>query len=99
MMIFVKPKHKKYHNNREDWVEICRLEGKDIPLDIPLTKKAISYWEKTHNALGYSNFDSLNEADVRSITSGTKRQACHMNVERWGRAAFYKLNPDKKAIW
>jgi len=96
MMTFVKRKNpgKVYHDNkiRELWEVICKLEGRDIKAgSIPLTAKAISHWKTTKDALGYALFNGLTIHDIKSIVSATKEGRAHMDVERMGRAAFYRI--------
>lgn len=96
MMTFVKRKNpgKIYHDNkvRELWDVICKIEGKDIKAgSIPLTAKAISHWRSTKDNLGYALFNGLSLHDIKSIVSATKVGKANMDVERQGRAAFYKI--------
>lgn len=95
MIIAVRPKSRSQYQRGHDpkaWEVILRIEGQDVPPNIPLTTRAINHWIKEHDdATKYVNLSSLRAEDVISIISATKRQEVSVSIERWGRLAFYKI--------
>jgi hypothetical protein len=64
---------------------------KDIPSDIELSSKALTHWKTTKNNVGYAKFDTLSLDDIISIVSAVKRLDAHLNINRIGDVAFYKI--------
>ncbi len=73
-----------------------RIHYASIPDNIPLSSKVLKQYKETKNLLGYTTFRGLNQEDIESIFSAVHRQEAHLNVDRMGNAAFYKL--DKKVV-
>ena len=74
------------------WKVMHEIDGKTIDTSLALTPNAFTHWKRDKSPLGYATMRGLSLADIRSIISAAKRGEAHMNVERWGRAAFYKLH-------
>jgi len=74
-----------------DW----KVDYTKIPRDIPLTEKVLKQYAKTKSPIGYATFRGLNKDDIRSILSAVKRLEAHVNVDRMGNCAFYKLDRRK----
>lgn len=77
------------------WKVVLEIEGKDIPLDLPLTESAISYWKENKFPItNYVNFKTLTKDDILSILSAVKRQEARLSVNRWGQVSCYKILKD-----
>lgn len=75
-----------------DW----EVDYTKISSDIPLTAKVLKQYKDTKNYVGYATFKGLSKDDIKSILSAVKRQEAHLNVDRMGNCAFYKLDKVKK---
>jgi len=63
-----------------------------IPNNLPITDNVLRQYKETKSAIGYATFRGLNLDDIKSILSATKRQEAHLNVNRMGHCAYYKLH-------
>ena len=95
MKIVIRDKRFK-HSCYNQYKVIYEIEPKYIDNSIPLTPHAIEHWQKTKNNIGYAGMRGLTIEDIKSIISASRRAEAHMNIERWGRVAFYKI--DRKDI-
>ena len=75
----------------EAWKVVFEVDAKTVPNNIPLTEKVISHHKMDKNSVGYATMRGLKLEDIISIISSSKRGEGHMNIERWGRVAYYKL--------
>lgn len=83
---------KRYHKHIQPrYTMDITINYKEIPSNIPLTVKSLRHWENTKNTVGYAKFNNLDTYDIKSILSAVKRQEGHLNVNRMGHTAFYKL--------
>jgi hypothetical protein len=80
------------HSLQPKYTLDLKLDYKLIPGDLKLADNAINHYIKSHNAIGYAEFDTLAELDIKSVLSAVKRQEAHLNVDRMGNVAFYHLN-------
>ncbi len=100
MLVVVRPKSKSRYKLSHDpnaWEIILQCHANMISDRIPLTKKAIDHWAKTRNDVTrYTSFKGLDWHDALSIISATKRGEAMINVDRWGRAAFYQIKEGGK---
>ena len=78
------------------WKVIHEIDAKTVDASIPLTNRAIKHWEEDKSTIGYATMRGLSLADIKSIISATRRNEAHMNIERWGRVAYYKLHNKPK---
>ena len=70
-----------------------KIDYPSIPSDLPLTKKVLEQYRATKNDVyGYATFQGLRVYDIITILSAVKRQEGHVNVDRMGNCAFYKLD-------
>jgi hypothetical protein len=95
-MIKIVVKDKRFkHSCYEQYKVIYEINGADIDTSIPLTENAKKHWnesQKQLGLLGYADMNNLTLEDIKSIISTSKRAEAHMNIERWGRVAWYKLD-------
>ena len=70
----------------------CNIDYPNLPDNLPLTDKVLKHYKATKNNIGFTTFRGLDEEDIKSILSATKRQEAHVNVNRYGICAFYTLH-------
>ncbi len=69
-----------------------KVDYPKISKSLSLTNKVLNQYRKTKSPVGYATFRGLSNTDIRSILSAVKRLEAHLNVDRWGNVAYYKLN-------
>jgi len=91
MRIVIRDKRFK-HSCYNQYKVVYELEPKYIDDTIPLTQHAFEHWKEAKNNIGYATLEGLTLEDIKSIISASRRKEAHMNIERWGRVAWYKLD-------
>ena len=69
-----------------------QVDYPSIPDNLPLTNNVMKQYQATKNNIGYTTFRGLNIDDIKTILSAVKRQDAHVNVNRMGHCAYYKLH-------
>jgi len=80
------------HSLRARYTLDCMVDYKSLPDNLPLTDKVIKQYAQTKSLIGFSSFRGLGIEDIKTILSATKRQEAHVDVDRMGNCAFYKLH-------
>jgi hypothetical protein len=88
--VVTKPRGK--HTGLKPWKVVYEYGFWDYPKGYPLTKKSVNHWRRTKNAVGYALFNGLAVRDIKGVLSAIKEGKGHLNVNRMGEIAFYKLN-------
>jgi hypothetical protein len=73
------------------WKTVLEYEPKEIPENIPLTQKAIDNWKKNKSIFGYVNLRGLDERDIMSILSASRRSEVSLGGSRMGWVVSYKI--------
>lgn len=95
MMDFRKPSRRRASLSHDPaaWIRICCISGRDVPDNLPITTRVMAHWQKEHDSFsGYVNLTGLNERDIRCIVSGVKQGKISLTINRFGHAAFYRIN-------
>ena len=91
-MIKIVIKDKRFkHSCYNQYRVVYEIDSKNVDNTIPLSQRAFEHWQQTKNNIGFAGMDGLTLNDVKSIISASRRAEAHMDIERWGRVAFYKL--------